>query len=222
MSYPYLDYVRALSKDWTSLQVLVDFVDPEIRFGNQTARSIAQRMEKVNITVVDINQAGKQQIYWSSSNLRLTSAEDLEAWRLGALASTESSGPVHQILMVEDLSRSVIEFLGHNFALDPRFFQNHLRDIDSFGGSNLYLAWNGQTKSPVSNLDFDQGTGKLPFVNLQYCRPYPFKGWSETNHRRLETNVPRISYRLGRDIFLSEVLSVYSHLDGTNGTTYSE
>ena len=36
---------------------------------------------------------------------------------------------VHRIIFTEDLSRDLVEILGHGLSPDPCFFENHLRGL---------------------------------------------------------------------------------------------
>ena len=79
--------------------------------------------------------------------------------------TTAGTKPPIRLVIVEDLSRDVVEFLGHKYNVDPLFFMSHIGD---------YLFHN--TRDPWVELpDLDIDARSRTHFNLSYLRARYFK-----------------------------------------------
>jgi hypothetical protein len=80
-------------------------------------------VEKVDVQIVDIPPE-------DSGNIRVV--EDTFEFRDGSgnlLNQERGINMVHRIIFAEDLSRGLVEILGHCLSPDPCFFESHLRGL---------------------------------------------------------------------------------------------
>lgn len=77
-----------------------------------------------------------------------------------------------RLIVVEDLSTPVIEFLGHQFNIDPSFFRAHISDYTWF---NICDPW---VEVPV----LPSRARSSAFFTLRHVRPYYFR--NEESARR--------------------------------------
>ncbi|KAI1153360.1 hypothetical protein F4825DRAFT_461161 [Nemania diffusa] len=135
-TYPYLARVKRLSEaGWIHLRLLVDFMsigtvpqrwedlDPgqnPLSFDEKVSRKEAhtKRIEKTNVAILDYYPTEvKQRNFTSSQDLRDNSDSSIADKTLK-----------FKLYVVEDLSRDVIDILGHKFGIEPDFFRAHIVD----------------------------------------------------------------------------------------------
>lgn len=130
---PYLDHIKKLSRNWTPLTQLADFMEagttplqwPEYEPGEHERRST--RTKVTFIEYVRERDPDPKSII-SHTALRDT---------LEAIAPGNSTPPL-RLFIVEDLSQQVIEQLGARFDVDPLFFREQ---IDDFVWHNMRDPW---------------------------------------------------------------------------------
>nr|RBQ98294.1 hypothetical protein FVER53263_11871 [Fusarium verticillioides] len=144
---PYLKYVENLSKRWPQLELLHDFMEigtvptrwcifpGEEKEKNEQRRYIyhtaigprreqqKRRAQKMNVALLRFKDNGQAEQN-PANHLRTT--QDLR--RAIKKAETPEVGVKFSLFVVEDLSRDVIETLGSELAIDPRFFRAHITD----------------------------------------------------------------------------------------------
>lgn len=89
------------------------------------------RCNRTNIAILDFDQSGK------STSKSVTNIDELQA----KLHHKENGNPNKgslRLLVVEDLSRGVIETLGSKFDIDPTYFRSH---IDDYSWYNIRDRW---------------------------------------------------------------------------------
>lgn len=192
---PYFDYVRSLCTTFPRLQLLADFMSDQIWISEfQFPKDVERRMKKIDVITIDLGPS-------SQVTKRFTNLCTLE----DHLESQQEPG-TNRIILVEDISRDVIELLGSKFPdLDPRFFENHVRDIHRF----LPGQWMGDR---TARLECSLARVlKRNFFTISFSRPYQFNGWESLYSSRLKLNVPRIG-SVAHNFYLREKASVYGPL----------
>lgn len=190
-SYSYLNYVHALVGTFPRLQLLADFTSPDIRIRNfHSDKDVQRRMSKVDTVVADLG----------ASSAETRQFDDIHALK-DHLQRKAPSGYI-RVVVTEDLSRDVIELLGSQFSLDPRFFENHLRGIQSF----LANCRSGDTTPRIESAKSEVLSRE--FYSVNFARPYEFHGWSAAYSSRVELNIPPTG-GVVRNLHLQERASVY-------------
>lgn len=216
MPQPYLDYVRRISREWSHLQVLVEFCNPKLKFGQQGGLVVAQRMEKIDVQVIDANTSADG-IFSFQKAQHLKCWNDLQTWKKDFFQKPASQDCKHQVLIVEEISVALIEFLGHSFSLDPNFFLEHIQEMCRFGRGKSQLQWTGSHKAVVFPLNPYSDIQSQQFATLRYPRPYYIRSLHEVDAQRLRRNVPRLAWCTGEDTYSNEALSLYSGIECGQG-----
>lgn len=97
--------------------------------GNQAERE--DRFHRTNVAILDFPASGNQ------TCKRFTNADELETELLKTAKPGFVKTPV-RLLIVEDLSRRIIEILGARFDIDPSFFREQ---IDDYSWYNIRDQW---------------------------------------------------------------------------------
>ncbi|KAF2122743.1 hypothetical protein BDV96DRAFT_5507 [Lophiotrema nucula] len=133
---PYLAHIKSLSTAWKPLRYLADFMEvgtTPLRWKDLKTRHKErdERAERTKVTYVQV-RAGQ-----SPTALLLQDAEGLQEVAQ-KLSRSRSEEPSTHLLVVEDLSRDVIEILGSLFDIDPFFFREQ---IDDYSWYNTRDPW---------------------------------------------------------------------------------
>ncbi|KAJ8117965.1 hypothetical protein OPT61_g961 [Boeremia exigua] len=120
---PYLNHVKRLSKNWTNLQQLVEFMaigttplqSPYFKDGERE-----ERVSRTKVTFIEFRPEKKPHVTPITKHTELRET-------LNGLAS-ETAIPPLRLFVVEDLSQQVIELLGARFDIDPLFFREQIED----------------------------------------------------------------------------------------------
>ncbi|KAF4338670.1 hypothetical protein FBEOM_7438 [Fusarium beomiforme] len=155
-SAPYLNYVKSLSKRWPQLELLADFMEvgtvptrwcifpgeekdktEDLRFTYSRIKAEreaeqARRAAKMNVALLKFEESANPALVRYSLQDGCT-ADDIDRTkeRLRKAISdvkNDKLGAKFSLFVVEDLSRYVIEILGSELAIDPRFFRSHITD----------------------------------------------------------------------------------------------
>jgi hypothetical protein len=193
----YLESVELLARTRTDLDPLVNFIKRPLGFRTK---------ECIEHFDVEFLLVGGEQN--ALDEIRCCSEDEFHA------AATTASGAsqLGMVVIVEDLSNTVIEVLGKTFELQPEFFASHLRGSDTF--------WTGkyQPRSLPYQVLPPSRLRNTPYYTIETRRPYYFEGgWDQTHKLRASgTNVPRGCTRpLGFPLtYMNELISVY-------GTSYN-
>ncbi|KAF5662034.1 metal ion transmembrane transporter [Fusarium circinatum] len=135
--YP-LDISREweINRAWPSLRYLADFMEVSTspvrwKFLRENEAERKDRCHRTNIAILDFDLSG------NSTCKRLTNADDLQA-ELRREGNVNPDTSSLRLLVVEDLSRGVIEMLGSKFDIDSTLFRSH---IDDYSWYNIRDRW---------------------------------------------------------------------------------
>jgi len=183
-----------LQRPW--LDILDEFLEP-----NKECFAVRKnrRMLFFDVKVIHILTSGEVTLPIKCENL-----EQFEQ-AVGSNADEERNGT---LVMVEDLSRVMIDALGMKYNLEPEFFANHL------GGTEPFRMGKWQTPTVRAPNILPGYLRKAPYYTLEFRRPYHFPGGSEEiiKLRSNETCTPRGAQTLKEDFpdaFVVEKISVY-------------
>src|SRR5258707_15169024 len=90
-----------------------------------------QRIQRTNVVILDFPSSG------SPIRRNFTIANELET-TLHNAPNIDLAKTTTRLIVVEDLSRRVIEILGSKFDIDPTFFRGH---IDDYAWYNIRDRW---------------------------------------------------------------------------------
>ncbi|KAI1175973.1 hypothetical protein F4777DRAFT_289046 [Nemania sp. FL0916] len=172
-AYPYLAHVKRLSETgWNHLRLLADFMSigtvpqrwhdldsgleaaplsSDEKFSREEARN--ERIERTHVSVLD---------YYSTEVKRkdFTSTQSLKD---GLSNEDADDGLKFRLYVAEDLSRDVIENLGHTFGVEPDFFRAH---IVNYAWHNVRDPWRNP---PLLNIvSRHQNWMQLRYVSARY------------------------------------------------------
>jgi len=155
---PYLEYIKRISHSLPHLEYLAHWMEvtaapPKWTFIKQYEPDRDERARRCNVCILDFNrgQKPKKEIYKDVSDLKAA----LETHNSLNIENTPD-----RLLIVEDLSRDVVELLGAEYDIDPLFFLSHIGD---------YLFHN--TRDPWVELpDLDCVSRRQTHFTLQYLR----------------------------------------------------
>lgn len=154
-------------------------------------------MTKIDVVVVD----------FGSDFVKSSSFSDLGS--LTDYLKNTSASTTLRIVLIEHLSRDVIELVGRKISLDPRFFENHLRGVQLF----LADCWSGDRTPRVQSRFSDVLSRK--FCTINDIRPYPFQGWAPMYKSRLKSSVPQLG-NAAQNLYLKKT-SVYGSIEHYDG-----
>ncbi|KAH8591277.1 hypothetical protein B0O99DRAFT_690880 [Bisporella sp. PMI_857] len=122
---------------------------------------------------------------------------DLDLWELEALLDAEVSGCQGRIIIIEDLSKAVIETLGWSLDIDPLFFASQIH------GPTMDVASSKPSIAILPSRSLTQN-----FLSVQYQRPVDFDACSIAPRKMLcNSNVPR------RLVLLPPMKNIYIGLE---------
>lgn len=181
---PYLQYVQSLSKkfkhlEYLALWMLVGCAPPKWRFVKNEPNSRQERIARTNVCAVDYNE-GTDPV-----QSRCTTTRELKVF----LEAAEPQQPEIRLVVVEDLSRDVVEMLGAHYDIDPLFFVSHIGD---YLFHNILDRW-------VELPDLEVDAKKRPHFNLQYLRPRYFQSEQEFAAAEKESGIFNVLRRIDSD-----------------------
>ena len=171
-SKPYMRYLESLSQGWPHISYLADFMrvttsPPKQRFLTELDK--AERASRTKVAMLTFQQETCVSRADYSNFKELSEA-------LGGLG--ESNEASVRLLVVEDLSRDVIEALGARFDINPLFFRGHISD---------YMWYN--TRDPWVELpDLDLTSRKRSYLHVRYV---------QTRYFRTERSLERAKWEAG-------------------------
>ncbi|KAI1823540.1 hypothetical protein F4861DRAFT_509771 [Xylaria intraflava] len=170
-SRPYLTWVNKLSRSgWVHLQVLADFMsigtvpqrweeltlDGPLLSGSEVEdrkEKRRKRIEKTNVCVLDYYPTEVKKKTFISSSLLKESLDN----------GVADSNLKFRLYVVEDLSRDVIEILGHKFKVEPDFFRVQVAD---FAWYNVRDRWRNPPLLDITSKS--QNWMQLRYVTARY------------------------------------------------------
>ncbi|KAF4463682.1 hypothetical protein FALBO_9496 [Fusarium albosuccineum] len=160
---PYLAYVKRLATTWPELQLLADFMEigtvpmrwcifpgeqepprgvrrryTYLDDTGEVSAQQARRSKSLNVALLQYDDTGKfsgLQRFKTPSN-EANIMEEKRFREAAAAAKSDQAG--FKLFVVEDLSRLVIETLGSELNVDPRFFRAHVVD---YAWNNIRDPW---------------------------------------------------------------------------------
>lgn len=161
--------------------MLVSCAPPKWRFLEHTPKSREERVKRTNVCVIDY-KTGRLPV---STNFKDSSKlQDF----LKTLEGT-STKPDARLVIVEDLSRDVIEVLGTRYDIDPCFFRSHISDY-------LYNATRDRW-AELPTLDIDNR--KRNYFTLSYLRPSYFRSGADFQEAERQSGMFNVLRRLDSD-----------------------
>lgn len=136
---PYHAYVHSLSDRWLKLRHLDQFMDP----GSSEFPEKGSIKHRISI-IEDIES--------NQSVTEVYDAAGLEAFL------DSSSAQRNRLIIVENLSKEIVEILGQRFDVDPTFFASYIYALD----------WFGRASSPTTVPLRHSNIRKQSFVQLRY------------------------------------------------------
>ncbi|KAF4630715.1 hypothetical protein G7Y89_g7425 [Cudoniella acicularis] len=183
---PYLRYLKSLGEGWPHITWLADFMEvgtSPIKWKFLTDEDIELRAKRTRVAVLNFTADGK-----TPTRQNIQSSKELREY-------LEDPGLKHdpdyaRLLVVEDLSRDVIELLGAQYDIDPLFFRAQIQD---------YLWYN--TKDPWVELnDLDHIASERNFFNIRYMRPRYFISEKSIDDAKGELGTFNVLRRLEQDL----------------------
>ncbi|RGP63759.1 magnesium transport [Fusarium sporotrichioides] len=173
---PYLAHIKSLSVAWPHLRYLADFMEvgtSPVRWkllrDNPVERQ--DRCQRTNVAILDFFPSG------NTTCRRFTNAYELDNALRGKETANFEKGSL-RLLVVEDLSRSIIETLGSRFDIDPTFFRQH---IDDYSWYNIRDRWMDPPNLMAS-------IKHQNWTQVRFVRPRYFKTIESLKKGREESN----------------------------------
>ncbi|KAF4959061.1 hypothetical protein FGADI_1939 [Fusarium gaditjirri] len=205
---PYLEYVKSLSKRWPQLELLHDFMEvgtvptrwcifpgEEIekneprRYTYKTAikerrEQQKERVKRMNVALLKFKEDGQAERHPPND---IRTHEDLRTEI--QKARKPELDVKFSLFVVEDLSRDVIETLGSELAIDPRFFRAH---ITEYVWNNIRDRWR---EPSILKVDAQ----KQRWFQLRLVRSRYFENQSQLKEAKGQVNEFNVVRRLDAD-----------------------
>ncbi|KAI1108457.1 hypothetical protein F5Y14DRAFT_436186 [Nemania sp. NC0429] len=176
---PYLEYVQKISNNWIHFRLLRDFMevgtdpqkwkdmhqssDEKDRPGLPAPNSRPERVQRTKVRVLDYTD-GK-----GVTDIREITCPNLLREHLGQHARRAAAERDFRLYVVEDLSRDVIEVLGHELNIEPDFFRSHIAD---YAWYNVRDRWRDPPVLDV--VGKHRNWVQFRYVTARYFRPGTF------------------------------------------------
>lgn len=191
---PYYSHIRRLSPQWPHFQYLADFMDIStvpIKERYLTPEDKIERQRRVHVALLTHSpghhEAVEKKVFTDVETLtKLLGSIELHKKQGGGCG-----GGTTRLLLVEDLSTTVIEMLGAKFDIDPGFFRGHIGDFVWFN-----------TRDPwVEVPELESCASKRSYFTLRYVQARYFEDERATLAAQMQAgsfNVLRRIYTDGR------------------------
>jgi hypothetical protein len=199
------NYVKPKVKHRPWLEILNEFLDPN---KESFAVPLEHRLSFFDMQVIHISASGKVNTPITCKN----------ATEFKEKINSADTGRRGTLVIVEDLSRAMIDALGMQYDLEPEFFACHLLGTECF--RNGY--WEPQTmRAPNVLPDYLRNS---PYYTVEFRRPYYIPGSLKEiiELRSSVTSTPRGAEILEGmpDAFVFEKISVYKRKGSNFGMLY--
>ncbi|RWA11589.1 hypothetical protein EKO27_g3490 [Xylaria grammica] len=207
---PYLRYIQTISSEWPQLRLLADFMevgtDP-LRWRNfygddeknrytypddpeERQKAQSNRVDKTRVRQLEYSSDGGVKLVGEYKNPKeLGDALKALGKRRGGEDSVGTDVKL-KLFVAEDLSREVIEQLGHHFDIDPDFFRAHIFDYAWFNIRDP--AWN----PPSLHMDVTS----RDWYQIRFCRARYFPSQALFSQAQDEAN----KFNIGRKLYEDE------------------
>lgn len=185
---PYLDSIKRRAKYLPYLDYLAHWMEVSCapvkwKLIQPCEHNRKQRAERCNVAVVDFcGGAPPTKTDPFTDVAKLKAALDTE------LPADTKSPPI-RVIIVEDLSRDVVELLGSKYDIDPLFWRSHISD---------YLFHNARDRW-AEVPDLECVAQERSFFNLQYLRARYFKTAKSFENAEYESGSYNVLRRLDSD-----------------------
>lgn len=161
--------------------MLVGCSPPKWKFlkGHPHKRDLRVKRTKASVIEYDKNAKATQETYIDSAKLQSALASSVD----------QREQPRVRLIIVEDLSRDIIEVLGSQFDVDPLFWLSHISD---YLFNNVRDRW-----AELPNLDVD--ARNRSHFNLEYLRPRYFETEKEFDEAEYASGLFNVLRRLDSD-----------------------
>ncbi|KXL49486.1 MAG: hypothetical protein FE78DRAFT_534213 [Acidomyces sp. 'richmondensis'] len=154
---PYLKYIKRISHSLPHLEYLAHWMEvtaapPKWKFIKQCQPNREERARRCNVCVMDFNRGQLPETKTYTDVEKLNRALEKQP--------SDTENPPDRLIIVEDLSRDVVELLGSKYDIDPLFFLSHIGD---------YLFHNTRDRW-VELPDLDCVSRRQTHFTLQYLR----------------------------------------------------
>jgi len=185
---PYLQHVKDLCEGWPHIAWLADFMEigtSPLKWKNLDKREIDERAKRTRLAVLDFSPTSKPtRKDWKD----IQTSKGLTALLESSAFNTDPE--YARIIVVEDLSRDVIEALGAKFDIDPLFFRSQISD---------YLWF--KTRDPWVELnDLEHIASERNYFNIRYMRPRYFTSEESINDAKSELGSFNVLRRMEQDL----------------------
>ncbi|KAH8679633.1 hypothetical protein BGZ60DRAFT_427955 [Tricladium varicosporioides] len=183
---PYLSYLKSISEGWPHITWLADFMEvgtSPLKWKFLVKEDIDERAKRTRVAILDFSEDGekptRKDIQSSAALRELFSDHDF------------NHDPAYaRLIIVEDLSRDVIETLGAQYDIDPLFFRSQVSD---------YL-WYKTEDAWVELNDLDHVAAERNFFNIRYMRPRYFTTEKSIDDAKEELGTFNVLRRLEQDL----------------------
>ena len=143
-----------------------------------------ERAERVRISLLESNH------HLPMKRTDISHPRELRATLQAFDKPSPNDNIYHSVFVVEDLSRDVIEILGHHFDIDPQFFRAHIND---------YIWYN--TRDPWIELpDLAYMAAKRDFFQMRYVQPRYFRSEESLERARTEAGGFNVLRRVDKEL----------------------
>ena len=202
---PYLAYVKRISKSLPHLEYLAHWMEvtcapPKWKFIKKHIPNREQRAQRCRVCVLD---------FVDETFTTQATHEDVKRLATTLQETPQCAGRAHdRLVIVEDLSRDVVELLGAQFDIDPLFFLSHIGD---------YLFHNTRDRW-VELPDLDVIARQRPHFNLQYLRARYFKTPESFSKAECESGTFNVLRRLDSDRSRQRLQNTLLDMEGASVT----
>ena len=183
-SQPYLQYLESIAHGWPHLSYLAEFMKVTTAPPKQKYLTKEDRKEKAIRTKVAILD------FAPDGSVRRSDITDHRDLSQAFKKDQDTHDDVHvRLLVVEDLSRDVIETLGSRYDIDPHFFRGFISD---YMWHNIRDPW-------VELPDLDIITRKHSYLHVRYVQTRYFRDKASVKCAKWEAGGFNVLRRVDKD-----------------------
>ncbi|KAK3632799.1 hypothetical protein LTR56_016122 [Elasticomyces elasticus] len=195
---PYLDFIKNVARSMPHIEYLAHWMEvtcapPKWKFIQDYPQGREQRAQKCKACVLDFVQDAPPIKRMFEHVPELAEAVGTKA-------------PQDRLIIVEDLSRDLVELLGSTYDIDPIFFRTHIGDCLFHNNRDPW----------VELPDLDIIARKQSHLSLQYLRPRYFKTPGSYQRADRETGGFNVLRRLDSDRSHKRMENELLELPGTS------
>ena len=181
---PYLRYLDSLAQGWPHISYLADFMKVTTSPPKQKFLTEEDRRERASRTKVAILTFEP-----GSPVHRVNCDTSIDLSQACNRTSDNHDDVYARLIVVEDLSRDVIEILGSRFDIKPEFFRSHISD---------YMWYNARDPW-VEHLELDIMARNQPFLQIRYIQTQYFRDKESYHQARRQAGGFNVLRRVDKD-----------------------